>query len=60
MPTDYLNKLSVVKYDSEKHHTKNLDSKANKRIESNLNENDIISLSKNLTTVDIDNSNKRR
>ena len=54
---DRLNELSVVTYDSEKPHTKNLDSNTNKIKESNLMyDNDTISLSKNLTTEDIDNS----
>ena len=55
--TDRLNELSVITHDSEKHHTKNLDSNTNKIKESNLiYDNDTISSSKNLTTVDIDNS----
>ena len=48
---------TVVTYDLEKLQTKNLDSTINKIKESNLMyDNDTISSSKNLTTVDIDNS----
>ena len=54
--TDSLKEFSAVMYDLEKSCNKNLDSKANKIIESKpMCKNDANSSSTNLTTLDIDN-----